>query len=810
MMGLFSKSRRYMRDAVLWDGMLSPTVMRTKTGNWMTVLRYQPRDLAVLSIDEMADSDEKLNRVIMRLGPQWTMWVELSKIESAEYPQSEWGNVAAAALDAERKSTFVAAGAQYDSAYYISLLYAPNGGKAALQRESERFLATLDAFEMHLCSLTMRVERISGDALAQYLHSCVSTRKHYVRAPSLLSEMGAEWLVDCEFDPKESMLGSDHLRVVKIKSQPDRYVSGILDSLNLLRFPMRVVARWQPLDQETAKAEINARKSLWADSIIPWTQQAAKAVGFGNHDTSMDDPLARAKRGETDHALVALGQHAFGYWTQTVTVHHPDLDTVKDWVSQIQSRISNQHGFVCAAVSGINTQQAWMGTIPGHPQADLEKLLQCSLSLAASMPFSAEWTGPKQDEHLKGPPLLRLSSETGTPFRWALHQPGQSAPAGHGLIDGATGSGKSTLIGEGAVGFQRYKASRVIFIDYLASAKCVTYILGGRYYDLAASSGVQLQPLACVNGESERQWAFGWIIERLAEKRILATPEQEREIDGALVNLGARPIADRTLSNFQALVQDDAIRDAIGAFCLGGQAGHILDNNSHDIGESERVRCFETANLIENNAGAVAATMSVVFHEIERSLDGNPTLLVIDEAQRFLRIPSFQDKLQQLLETARKRNCAVVLLTPNLSAFMEIDNQNGNAGKNTSLTELIKRSCQWKIFGAYDKASTKGSRESYAAMGLSGDLIKIIDGLEKPREFLFTCGAGVRKFRFDATPVELACVGSNSDEAKLAMDEVMNAGPRDQFMWRWLANRGFDAGFIEDLRNDALRMAEGE
>ena len=61
------------------------------------------------------------------------------------------------------------------------------------------------------------------------------------------------------------------------------------------------------------------------------------------------------------------------------------------------------------------------------------------------------------------------------------------------------------------------------------------------------------------------------------------------------------------------------------------------------------------------------AVLLYLFSRMERTLDGRPTFVPIDEAWLFLRHPAWRDKIQDWLKTLRKKNAAVLLATQSIA-----------------------------------------------------------------------------------------------------------------------------------------------
>jgi type IV secretion system protein VirB4 len=83
----------------------------------------------------------------------------------------------------------------------------------------------------------------------------------------------------------------------------------------------------------------------------------------------------------------------------------------------------------------MNAVEAWLGSIPGNPYANVRQPIVHTLNLAHMMPVSAVWAGPETNRHLEAPPLMMAETRGSTPFRLDLHV----GDVGHTLVVGPTG-----------------------------------------------------------------------------------------------------------------------------------------------------------------------------------------------------------------------------------------------------------------------------------------------------------------------------------------------------------------------------------
>ena len=120
--------------------------------------------------------------------------------------------------------------------------------------------------------------------------------------------------------------------------------------------------------------------------------------------------------------------------------------------------------------------EAWLGSLPGNPYANVRQPIVHTLNLAHMMPVSAVWAGPETNRHLNAPPLMMTEARGNTPFRLDLHV----GDVGHTLIVGPTGAGKSVLLALLALQFRRFIGAQVIIFDRGRLARAAALAMGGR------------------------------------------------------------------------------------------------------------------------------------------------------------------------------------------------------------------------------------------------------------------------------------------------------------------------------------------
>jgi type IV secretion system protein VirB4 len=172
--------------------------------------------------------------------------------------------------------------------------------------------------------------------------------------------------------------------------------------------------------------------------------------------------------------------------------------------------------------------------------------------------------------------------------------------------------------------------------------------------------------------------------------------------------------AQRTLTNFVLTLQDNELRDALNAYTLRGAGGPLLDAEADALREN-RFQVFELEHLMSKGEKYLLPVLLYLFHRLEQRFNGEPTLLILDEAWVMLGHPVFRQKIIEWLKVLRKRNAAVVFSTQSLADL----NRSG-------IADVIFESCPTKILLANPAAVTDNVRPLYERMGLNERQIQIV------------------------------------------------------------------------------------
>jgi len=372
---------------------------------------------------------------------------------------------------------------------------------------------------------------------------------------------------------------------------------------------------------------------------------------------------------------------------------------------------------------------------------------------------------------------MLAATDGATPFRLDLHV----GDVGHTMIAGPTGAGKSVLLATLAAQWLRYPHAQIYLFDKGRSSRAAILGLGGDFFDLGEADALGLQPLERVHEPEERAWALEWITGLVKSANVSIDPELRAELWRALEILKERPVEDRTISLYLALVQNASVRAALEPFTQAGPYGRLLDVERASLGYS-KVQAFEMDDLMRRPAAA-GAVLAVLFHMLERRFNGAPTLLVLDEAWLFLKDAFFAAQIQDWLKTLRKKNVAVIFASQELADV-----------ESSAIASTIIEACPTRIFLPNDRAREPRSRAFYERLGLNGRQIDLIANATPKRDYYLVSRDGCRLFELGLGPAALSFVAASRPEDHKAIDLTLERTKGDAFAPAWLETRGlFDA-----------------
>jgi len=734
-----------LADHLPWALLAGDGVILCKDATFLGGFALQGADLASAPPETLNQSAHMINKMLTQMKPGFSLEVNVHRQEHRSYPSTtmrEFPSEILMAVDKEREKHFTLPGSYYETSHTLLISFTPpresvrkiEGMFVSGHFSSVNYGAMLDEYQQSMDEIEgflspfFKIERMDSTRLVTECHQCLSGDLE-----TILPDGGylCYSLASGDFIPGfVPRFRDQYLHIVTITSYGASVQVASGNFFNTLRDDVRWHIRYLPLNRNTAESRIRAIQKNWFSKRKGLNQFMPGSTEDG---AAMEDTHAALMQEETGHALaeVTSGSSRFGFLSNTVILRDPDLRRGHARATALVQR-AREAGFT-ALVESTNAPSAFMGSLPGHGAVNLRRLLISSRVVSHLFPMTLPWSGDKYNPSKlfprHSPPLMMVGGQGATPFRLHLHH----GDVGHCLVVGATGAGKSVLVGALMMSWLRYADSRIICFDVGRTHKQLTEKTHGEYINLGEDSAHTLQPLRHLDTETDLLWAENWITGICELAGVAIQPAERGELGHALRLVAGEPPEHRTLTALRVSLPP-RLGPALDPYTARGTFGLLFDGIAEDASNS-RMRTIELASMLDMGEAVIAPLLLVLFRQVERSLDGKPTLIVIEEAWAALMRGEFSARLQQWLLTLRKQNGSVIIVAHNPLQIRQLPN-----------SSIITDSCPTRFLLPNPEARVEEHAEVYRFLDLSNREIETIANATRKQDYYYTSPQGSRLF----------------------------------------------------------------
>lgn len=772
-------------DMLRYNRMIADGVCLCKGGELMAGFWFRGVDMDSSTNAQIMALMVRINAAFAKFNSGWMVHVDAVRSHKMEYlKEGDFHHPILKLMDEERRLQFNAEGDHFDSRYAVVVTWRPQSlfdAKAAsmlYEHSDDRQLGdlrakTLRKFEDRVdefggalqsmfhdvirmgqtakidTSPSVGAKNIVIDDFAAYLHYCVTG----IFQPIALSTstpadidvvVGSQDFVGGN-TPK---IGRMHIRTLTIEGYPSEAAPLVLERLNHVRVTYRWSTRFIFFDPEQAKSIIGRIRKKWRQKMRPVSDQVFNRTG-GVVD---QDALEMARDAEGAYAEAGSGHVKHGHYTSVVVLMDESEDAVIDQAAYLKREIEDI-GFG-VRLEDVNAVETFLGTLPGHGYENVRRPLMHTMNLAYLFPATATWSGPSSHPCKFYPSgssaLFMADSSGGTPFRGVLHV----GDVGHGFLAGPTGAGKSTAVQFLISQHFRYPAARVFLFEKGYSGYALVSATKGKHYDIGGDTFLSgFAPFAEVDRPAERLWAEDYVCVLLELQGIGITPKSRGTVRKALELLAENIPDDRTMTHLVSQIQDEQLREALEFYTMAGSNAYLDARPSEESISFARYSVFEMEHLMEMGEKHVVPILLYLFHKIERSLRGEPTLIVLDEAWLMLNHPLFQERIKKWLKTMRKANVGVWFATQELEDFIK-----------SNIRDVIFASCPTRIYLPNPDALRPAVAALYRDLGLNEQQVDLVALGTQKRDYYYSSPYGHRLFSLALGPFNLSLVGTSGKD----------------------------------------------
>jgi len=331
-----------------------------------------------------------------------------------------------------------------------------------------------------------------------------------------------------------------------------------------------------------------------------------------------------------------------------------------------------------------------------------------------------------------------FDTTSGTPYFFNFH----ARDVGHTTIIGPTGAGKTVLMNFLVAQAQKFRG-RTFMFDKDRGAEIFVRALDGQYMIIEPGEDCGFNPLQLPDTREHRVFLIDWLKALVTTNGEIISPEENDRIVEAIDGNFKLEKSSRMLRNiapFLGLEMPGSIASRLRMWHSGGNYAKIFDNPVDMINFSnDRVFGFEMGELLADKV-SLAPTLMYLFHRVHMSLDGTPTMVILDEAWALIDNPIFASKIKDWLKTMRKLNGMVVFATQSVE----------DAAKSSISDTLIQQTAT-QIFLPNPKA-TSSYKEAFMLTDREFNLLKTTD--PATRYFLVKQSGDVVVARIDLSGME--------------------------------------------------------
>lgn len=533
--------------------------------------------------------------------------------------------------------------------------------------------------------------------------------------------------------------------IVSIKEYSAATAAGVLDPFLQLQAELIITQSFVFTNRQTAlnKMQLRQRRMMQSNDVA--VSQVAE----------ISDALDMAQSG---HA-------AFGE-------HHFTVMCIEDNLSQLEQSLS-----MCIA------ELVNIGIFPVREKLVME---QC---FWAQLPANFSFVGRRAEIHtlnlagfvsLHNYPIGRISGNhwghavtvfdttSGTPYFFNFHQ----RDVGHTTIIGPTGAGKTVLMNFLCAQSQKFRC-RQFFFDKDRGAEIFIRALGGAYHTIEPGERGAFNPLQLPDTLENRSFIAEWFKALVTVNGEEFTADDMNRLTEAVDGNFKLAKKDRKLRNiapFFGMEMPGSLAGRLRVWHSNGQYAGLFDNDNDTVDFStSSVFGFEMGEVLASKA-TLGPVLLYLFHMIGLSLDGTPTMIVLDEAWSLIDNPIFAGKIKDWLKTLRKLNAMVIFAT-----------QSVEDATNSSISDTLLQQTATQIFLPNPKA-TEVYRKAFMLSEREFNLLKTTD--PGSRFFLVKQNKDVVVARIDLSGMDdVIMILSGRAETVGILTEVIKEVGNDTEVW---------------------------
>ena len=373
---------------------------------------------------------------------------------------------------------------------------------------------------------------------------------------------------------------------------------------------------------------------------------------------------------EIDQALDSAmsGEFAFGQ-------HHMSVLCIEDSPKSLESALSLaivelSNAGITGVREKLNLEPAFWAQLPCNSEFMARRSTVNTLNIAAFASFHNYPSGKRKKNHW-GDAVTVLNTVSGTPYFFSFHV----RDVGHSMIIGPTGAGKTVLLNFLCAQAQKFNG-RLFFFDKDRGAEIFVRAIRGRYMTPSSARPSGFNPFQLADTRENRSFLVDFLKALVSEEGKPLPAHEIDRLNEAVAGNFKLPQKQRRLRNiapFMGLSGPGTLSGRLAMWHTGGSHAKLFDNAEDQIDFlSARTFGIEMGNILQDKV-SIGPVLLYLFHRIQESLTGEPTMIVLDEAWPLIGNPVFAPKIKDWLKVLRTLNTFVVFATQSVEDAAKSD-----------------------------------------------------------------------------------------------------------------------------------------
>ncbi len=352
-------------------------------------------------------------------------------------------------------------------------------------------------------------------------------------------------------------------------------------------------------------------------------------------------------------------------------------DSVKEMESHVQTVVRSLNGIgIISMREDIKFEEAYWAQMPANFEF-LRRLRSVAASQIGGFANISNYPAGLASGSVWGAPVTAFHTAANSPYFFNFH----IGNNGHTAIIGPNGAGKTVLMNFLISEAQKFNP-RVYFFDQGRGSEIFLRALDSEYYfierrELHVSMESErpsfhkmprMNPLSLEDTPANRSFLLSWLDMMLRADKFYR-PEMSDEFwpdfEKSLDHIYGLPKQERHLVTLIDYLKENAPKLATKMYgwYKEGEFSRWFDHAEEelDVVTSRKIG-FELGVLMETPQAA-PAVIAYLLHKVVEQLNGEPAIIVLDEAWQMMDNPVFSSQLGAWLEMLRKRNTLVIMAT---------------------------------------------------------------------------------------------------------------------------------------------------